>query len=119
MGHSTISKFFVISGVMLIVLNSLVGLIFNSYRTFNWVASDLIIIINIIILTYTANISIRDAFKIFLYFFNGILLLSAFICAALMDNHLKDNILLSIILGIQTMQLLMTVIIKFTNTSKS
>jgi hypothetical protein len=56
-------KIFIYSGALLLMLNSLLGLVLSAYEPFNWVLNDGVILVNIALFNYVAVSNIKDGFK--------------------------------------------------------
>jgi hypothetical protein len=93
-------------GLILILLNSLIGLIISSYSTFNWLTNDIILLINTILLSLIANSKQKDGFKISFSFILPIIGLIQLILGMKMVNHLEDNYKLIFIICLFIIQLL-------------
>lgn len=93
-------------GIILILLNSLIGIISSSYITFNWLTNDVIILLNTVLLSLVANSKQKDGFKISFSFLLPILGLGQFILGTLMENQLEDNYKLIFIICLFIVQLL-------------
>ena len=93
-------------GLILILLNSSIGLISASYSSFNWVANDIIILLNTILLSLIANSKQKDGFKISFSFLLPSLGLVQLILGTMMANQLEDNYKLIFILCLFMVQLL-------------
>jgi hypothetical protein len=98
-------KIYLAIGLILVVLNTIIGLIFSGYSTFNFISSDIVIIINTLLLSAIANSKISDGFKVSFSFIFPLLGFVSFILACIMDNKLNDNILLTGVLIISTIQI--------------
>jgi hypothetical protein len=96
-------KIYLAIGLILVVLNTIIGLIFSGYSTF--ISSDIVIIINTLLLSAIANSKISDGFKVSFSFIFPLLGFVSFILACIMDNKLNDNILLTGVLIISTIQI--------------
>ena len=53
---------FLTIGIVFIIVNSVIGFIFSSYTTFNWLTSNTVILINTLFLHYISNSKIIDHF---------------------------------------------------------
>lgn len=93
-------------GLILILLNSSIGLISSSYSSFNWVVNDIIIALNTIILSLIANSKQKDGFKISLSFLIPVICLIQLILGMIMQGQFKDNYKLIFIICLFIIQLL-------------
>lgn len=105
-------KIYLIIGLIGLILNTICGLVFTGYSAFNYISSDIVILVNTILLYYISNIKIRDAFKISFSFVLPFLGLISFILASIMKNEFKDNFLFMCILIITTFQISIIAITK-------
>jgi hypothetical protein len=97
-------KIYLIIGLIILLLNTLCGLIFTEYSTFNLITSNVIVLINTLLLYFMADMKISDAFKItfsFLFPFFGLI---SFILALVMKNKIENNLCLIGILMITLIQ---------------
>ena len=108
---------YLIFGLVLLVLNTIIGLIFTGYSIFNFISSDIIILINTLLIFIISNSKISDGFKVSFSFIFPLLGFVSFILACIMDNKLNDNISLTgviIIFSIQISILIFTSFLKKT-----
>lgn len=106
---------YIIIGFITVLINSLTGLIFNNYETFNWLTADVVIILNVILLQILYYSKISDGYKIALNFIFPVLGFVSFILSIKLENKLENNILLvsmMILLSIQTILLIITNVLK-------
>lgn len=93
------------------MINSLIGIIFKNYETFNWLTADAVIILNVLLLQILYYSKISDGFKIALNFIFPVLGFVSFILSIKLEKKLENNILLVgmlILLSIQTILLIIT-----------
>jgi hypothetical protein len=107
---------YIIICAVLVLINSLIGLIFTHYQTFNWIIANAIIIINAILLISLANAKIVDGFKISLTFILPILGLLSFLISIRLNSNIENNILLAGILIIFSFQILLLIAAKHIKT---
>ena len=91
-------KIILVSGIILVVLNTLLGLMWDSYSSFNMVMVDFSLVLSTLFLAGLYYSSIADGFKIGLTVW---FLITGFIrifCAIIMANNLSENISLFIFL---------------------
>lgn len=104
-------KIYIYIGLLLIILNSIIGKMFTDYKSFNWLLGNLIIITNIIFLQIIYNSKISDGFKISLNFIIPFIGIVTFILCLISKNKLENNIIFSgiiILLSLQTILLLIS-----------
>jgi ABC-type lipoprotein release transport system permease subunit len=91
--HKTYSmrNIFTYIGLILILLNSLIGLISSSYSTFNWVTNDVILLLNTVLISLVANSKQKDGFKISFSFLLPVIGLVQLILGSMMMNQFEDN----------------------------
>lgn len=106
---------FLIIGFVALVLNTIIGLIFSGYSTFNFISSDIVILINTLLLYIISNSKISDGFKVSFSFIFPLLGFVSFILACIMDSKLNDNISLTGVLIISTIQISLLIITNFIN----
>ena len=97
-------KIFLYAGVILLILNSLLGLILSAYEPFNWVLNDGVILVNLALFNYLAVSPIKDGFKFSMILFFLVSGLAEFLLGLFMKSYFTDNfllILLCLILIIQ------------------
>jgi len=82
---------FLVLGGILVLINTVVGLVFNSYNHFNMVMADLSILLSTILLYAAYRSSIADGFKIGFTIFFAITGLIRFICSVVSPEQFKDN----------------------------
>jgi hypothetical protein len=85
------SKLILIVGSLLLFVNTLFGLIISSYMPLNWVAVDIVFLLNILLLYKISTSQINNGFKVsmsFIFLFLGII---STILAVLSPNKFKDN----------------------------
>ena len=87
-------KIFIYSGALLLMLNSLLGLILSAYEPFNWVLNDGVILVNISLFNYVAVSNIKDGFKFSMTLFFFVSGLAEFLLGLFMKSYFTDNLLL-------------------------
>jgi hypothetical membrane protein len=87
-------KIFIYSGVLLLMLNSLLGLVLSAYEPFNWVLNDGVILVNIALFNYVAVSNIKDGFKFSMTLFFFVSGLAEFLLGLFMKSYFTDNLLL-------------------------
>lgn len=101
---------YIIIGAIAVLINSSIGLIFTSYQTFNWLTSDVIIIINAVLLHFLSHSKISDGFKVALTFIFPILGLISFLFSLRLEDKLENNISLAGILILLSLQIILLII---------
>ncbi len=102
---------FLYTGALMLLLNSIVGLILSFYDVFNWVVNDIVIVFNIGALLYLSVSKIKDGFKFGMSFLILFLFLAQFVIGLFLDNSLNDNwlLILMLVAGIINIGLLLVV----------
>ena len=85
------SKFALIFGVIILLLNTVLGFLITNYESFNWIFADFVIVINVLIVQKFIDGNISDGFKVSGIFILFILALISFILAILSPNKIQDN----------------------------
>ena len=101
---------YIIIGAVIVLINSLVGLIFSEYQPFNWLTSDAVIIINTLLLHFLSHSKISDGFKVALTFIFPILGLISFLFSLRLEDKLENNISLAGILILLSLQIILLII---------
>ena len=78
-------------GFVLLFLNTIVGLMLSNYSTFNWIAADAVILINVLLTYEISRSNRRDGFKISLSILYSFFTLVMMILALLSPSRLQDN----------------------------
>ena len=99
-------KIILIIGGVLLLINSLSGLIISIYPLFNWLLVDVVLLFNTILIYWISNSTIKDGFKISLLYLLPIagfitLLLALYSPYKFINNYCFLGIL--IIAGIEAM----------------
>ena len=109
---------YIIIGAVVVLINSLIGLIFSSYQTFNWLTSDVVIIINALLLHFLSHSKISDGFKVSLTFIFPVLGLISFFFSLRLEDQLENNISLVGILILTAIQIILLIIANSLKTDK-
>jgi hypothetical protein len=91
-------KIILVAGVVLVTLNTLLGLMWDSYSSFNMVMVDFSLVLSTLLLAGLYYSSIADGFKIGLTVWFLITAVIRIFCAIIMANNLSENISLFIFL---------------------
>jgi hypothetical protein len=84
------NSFLVLGGILLLI-NTSVGLFFNSYNSFNMLMADVSILLSTTLFYAAYRSSIADGFKIGFTIFFAITGLIRFICSVVSPEQFKDN----------------------------
>ena len=82
---------FLFFGGILVLINTTVGLVFNSYNPFNMVMADISILLSIALIYGAYTSKMADGFKIGFTVVFAITGLIRFICAVVSTDQFKDN----------------------------
>jgi hypothetical protein len=85
------AKLILIFGSLLLIVNTLFGLIISSYLPLNWVAVDFVLLINILLLYKISKSQMNNGFKISLSFIFPFLAIISTVLAVLSPDKFKDN----------------------------
>ncbi len=85
------SKLILIFGSLLLLVNTLFGLIISSYLPLNWVAVDVVFLINIMLLYKISTSQMNNGFKVSLSFIFPSLGIISTILAVLSPEKFQDN----------------------------
>jgi len=95
-----------ISGTLLIALNTIIGLIVTDYSTLNFLLADLSIALSAGIIYFAACSKMADGFKIgltVLFFFTGIIRV---LCIVLASKTLENNVLFVVAIAILFLEII-------------
>ena len=81
-----------IIGVILVILNTIIGLVMSSYSNFNMVFADVSILTSTGMVYYLFQSSFADGFKIGLSFFFLLSGVARFLCAVFSSDQMENNI---------------------------
>ena len=99
-------KLLLIAGFILIVLNTLVGLMITKYSSFNYLMVDLSLLISTALIYLFSNSNISDGYKIGLTVLFSITGLVKVVCSIAAPQHFQDNFLMVVVLGLITFEAL-------------
>lgn len=97
-----------VTGFILLLFNTLIGLIISAYPTFNVMVADISIILSTALLYVIGNMKLDDGYKIglsWLFLFTG---LARLVCCIALPNYTENNIVLLLIIGVILFELLCT-----------
>lgn len=89
-----------IAGFILIVLNTLIGLMISKYTPFNYLMVDFSLLISTVLIYLFSNSNISDGYKIGLTVLFAITGLTKVICSIAAPQHFQDNFLIVVVLGL-------------------
>jgi len=98
-------KLIIFIGILLVVLNTLIGLIISNYATLNFLLADISIVLSVGLLYFVAYSKMADGFKIgltVLLFFTGI---TRCLCVALAEQVWENNYCFIVAIGILLFEL--------------
>jgi len=98
-------KTILIIGALLIVLNTVVGLVISSYEPLNFLMADLSIALSAGIMYFVACSKMADGFRIGLSVFFSFTGLVRYFCMALMPSALEDNVVILVAAGVLMLEL--------------
>ena len=107
---------YILIGLVAVFVNSMIGIIFKAYGTFNWLTADAVIILNVILLQILSHSKISDGFKVALNFIFPVLGFVTFILSIRLEKQIENNILLSVMIILLSIQIFLLII---TNNLKS
>jgi len=99
-------------GAILIVLNSLIGLITTSYPTFNWVLANAVIMLQLFIINYILTTKLKNGFKIGILPIFVIAGFLSLIAAIITDSNIADNLSLIVLALILSVELILLILVK-------
>ncbi len=85
------SKLILIIGTLLLLVNTILGLIISSYLPLNWTAVDVVLLINILLLYKISRSQMNIGFKVSLSFIFPFFGIISTILAVLSPQKFKDN----------------------------
>ncbi len=95
----------IITGIMLILLNTIIGLIISKYSPFNYLMVDFSILLSTILIYLFSNSNISTGYKIgltVLFLFIGLIKI---ILSIIAQPHFQDNLYIVSVLGILTFEI--------------
>ena len=103
---------FIYTGILILLLNSVVGLIVSAYDVFNWMVNDGVIVFNTILLMSLAVSKIKDGFKFGLSILFMALSIVEFVIGLFLENSFNDNWLLILMLVAVLVQVASMVVVR-------
>ncbi len=89
-----------IAGFILIVFNTLIGLLISKYSPFNYLMVDLSLLISTVLIYLFSNSNISDGYKIGLGVLFSITGLIKVVCSIIAPQHFQDNFSIVVLLGL-------------------
>ena len=89
-----------IAGFILIMLNTLIGLMISKYSPFNYLMVDLSLLLSTVLIYLFYNSNISDGYKIGLTVLFAITGLAKVVCSLAAPQHFQDNLLIVVVLGL-------------------
>lgn len=105
-------KIFFYAGGLLLILNSLLGLILSAYEPFNWVLNDGVILVNLALFNYLAVSRVKDGFKFSMTLFFLVSGFTEFLLGLFMKSYFTDNLLLILLCLILIIQVGVLVVMR-------
>jgi hypothetical protein len=90
----------IIIGIILLIFNTLIGVILSSYAAFNYLLADASIMLTAGLIYFLTTGKIKDGFKIGLAFLFSITGLVRTICCIVLPRNSENNVLLVVAMGI-------------------
>jgi len=103
-------KISLLIGLIIVFTNSIIGLLLSSYKAFNWVSSDIIIIFNTLLINFLYRSNISSGFKVSLAFIFPLIGLITFFFSLKLENNLNNNKSLLGILILITFQIIILIL---------
>jgi hypothetical protein len=85
------SKIIIYLGSLLVVVNTIIGLLISKYLLFNWLSVDVVLIINTILIFKLSSDNLSNGYKISLSFIYPVLCITSLVLAILSPNEFNDN----------------------------
>jgi hypothetical protein len=82
---------FLVLGGLLVLINTVIGLVFSSYQPFNMILANVSLVLSTTLLYGTYKSAMADGFKIGFTAFFALTGLIRFGCAAFSPNQVQDN----------------------------
>lgn len=103
-------KLSIILGVIMLLLNIVLGMMFTCYDTFNCVLNCAVIIVETVLLYLVSQITLKDGFRVSLYYLVPLFSFVEFICGLFSSEQFSDNWFLITILLIFVLQIIILTI---------
>ena len=103
---------FIYTGILLLLLNSVVGLIVSTYDAFNWMVNDVVIVFNTLLLISLTFFKIKEGFKFGISFLFMALSIVEFVLGLFIENSFIDNWLLILMLIAVLIQVASMVVVR-------
>ena len=92
------NKVIICIGLVLLCLNSLIGVLISNYLSFNWITADIVILVNTLLILEVSKSNRNDGFKIGLSFLYSFLTFVLITLAILSPCRFRDNYYMIIII---------------------
>lgn len=99
-------KLFLISGFILIVLNTLIGFVISKYSTFNYLMVDINILISTVLIYLFSNSNISDGYKIGISIIFIVTGFFKIIFSILSPYYFQDNFFIIVVIGLTSFEVL-------------
>lgn len=107
------TKIILLIGTLLIIVNTIIGLLLSNYLSFNWISVDVVLFINTLLLyLLSTNQIMSDGYKISLSFILPILGLISVLLAILSKEEYKDNYYLIGFITILAIEIILYIVAK-------
>lgn len=103
-------KLFLLSGTLLILLNSVLGMLISSYHIYNWLANNFILLFNTALVYKIANSMMADGFKLSFSLLVPIIGVIQLILVAYMSNNFLNNSNLIIVISLVFLEILLLIL---------
>ncbi len=98
----------IIGGIMLL-LNTILGLILSGYHTFNWLLNMGVIVVAMMMLCIVASMPLKDGFRVSFNCLIPFFTLIELTCGSFASEKFNDNLFLVAILSLVSLQIIMLV----------
>lgn len=95
-----------IIGIVLLLFNTLIGIIFSSYPQYNYLMTDLSIILSTALICLSVSSRLDDGYKIGLTWIFSFTGFARVICCIAMPQNSENNVFLMIVCGILLVEIL-------------
>jgi hypothetical protein len=92
------NKVIISVGLVLLCINSLIGILISNYHSFNWITADVVILVNTLLIFEVSNSNRNVGFKIGLSFLYSLLTFVLIALAILSPCRFSDNYYLIVII---------------------
>lgn len=99
--------------IVFLVINTVAGLVLSSYNAFNWISSDIAILIGLVFRLILNSSNASDGMKISFNFILTFFTITSFLLAVLMPPVIKDNLIFIFLMISISIQILIAIIPKY------